>query len=149
MPTHSDENLIGDFLYSLRESRDLTQDDLAKRSGKTLNTISRVERGLTLPQEGTAVAILSALRAVKELTNQEKKFVRGYMKLPDTHNLNEVETAQPPLTFESAMNRPDVPVQKWIEYTVSEIVATVGRERTLELLLGTAMNNNIHIPEMS
>lgn len=145
--TTQDDNLIGDFLLNLRLDRELSQSELAKRAGCVSNTISRLEGGLAYPHRGTVAKILSALRAMKELTKQQKKFVRDYLQLPDDYLLDAPESALPPLTMDVVYDRPEVPVQRWIDHTVSEVVSVVGRERALELLLNMASSHDIPIPE--
>lgn len=141
------KDIIGDFLYNLRLSRNITQEELARRAGCANNTVSRLESGLAFPQRGTVARILSALRAAKELTPQQKRFVRSYLNLPDGYSLDEPETMLPPLTMDVVRDRADVPTQVWINHTVSEIVNTVGRGRALELLLQMASANGITISE--
>lgn len=59
---------LGAYVAKVRRERRISQQQLAKLSGKMLNTISNVERGLTDPRAGTLVAIAKALNIpVQEL----------------------------------------------------------------------------------
>lgn len=52
---------FGERLRSLRQTRKLTQADLAERAGVTDETVSRVERGAFEPALSTAIALAQAL----------------------------------------------------------------------------------------
>src|SRR5690349_17520167 len=54
---------FGELLRGHRGARGLTQDELAERSGLSVDTISTLERGLrTAPRSGTVEALVRALR---------------------------------------------------------------------------------------
>jgi len=53
---------LGAYITKVRRDRKMSQQQLADLSGKMLNTISNIERGLTDPKAGTLVAIAKALR---------------------------------------------------------------------------------------
>ena len=52
---------LGAYIAKVRRDRNISQQQLADLSGKMLNTISNIERGLTDPRAGTLVAIAKAL----------------------------------------------------------------------------------------
>ncbi|MCL2749216.1 MAG: helix-turn-helix domain-containing protein [Alphaproteobacteria bacterium] len=52
---------LGAYITKVRRDRKISQQQLADLSGKMLNTISNIERGLTDPRAGTLVAIARAL----------------------------------------------------------------------------------------
>jgi transcriptional regulator with XRE-family HTH domain len=53
---------IGLRIKSLRRGRGLTQDQVAERTGLSLNYLSRIERGLENPTLDTFLAFASALK---------------------------------------------------------------------------------------
>jgi len=52
---------LGAYITKVRRDRKMSQQQLADMSGKMLNTISNIERGLTDPRAGTLVSIARAL----------------------------------------------------------------------------------------
>jgi transcriptional regulator with XRE-family HTH domain len=55
-------NTLADSLQALRVSRDLSQFDLAVKSTVPLNTIQRIEQGVTTdPKASTAIKLAKAL----------------------------------------------------------------------------------------
>ncbi|UVC08985.1 helix-turn-helix transcriptional regulator [Rhizobium sp. TH2] len=57
----ANENNIGAIIRELRRTRGLTQAQLADRSGRTLDTISQLERGVNSPSLDTLMAISNGL----------------------------------------------------------------------------------------
>ena len=58
-----DQKELGDRIRQVRESRKLSQDDLAEAIGKNRTSISNIERGLNYPEIATLVEIADALDA--------------------------------------------------------------------------------------
>jgi transcriptional regulator with XRE-family HTH domain len=52
---------MGAWIAKVRRNRNMSQQQLADLSGKMLNTISNIERGLADPRAGTLIAIADAL----------------------------------------------------------------------------------------
>ncbi|MCL2331754.1 MAG: helix-turn-helix domain-containing protein [Proteobacteria bacterium] len=52
---------LGAYISKVRRERRISQQQLAGRSGKMLNTISNIERGLADPRASTLVSIAGAL----------------------------------------------------------------------------------------
>lgn len=65
----SDKNTIGDNIKKLRAKLNLTQDDLARKSGVKYTTLSKVESGfVTKPTVQTVAKIAKALNvSIEEL----------------------------------------------------------------------------------
>ncbi|HLO75357.1 MAG TPA: helix-turn-helix transcriptional regulator [Magnetospirillum sp.] len=55
------QKLFGRRVYDLRRRKGLTQEALAEAIGKSLDTVSNVERGVSVPRLGTALDIANAL----------------------------------------------------------------------------------------
>lgn len=56
------KRLMGARIKSLRRGRGLTQDQVAERTGLSVNYLSRIERGLENPTLGTLLSLAEALK---------------------------------------------------------------------------------------
>ena len=54
-------HLVGARIRTIRKRRSLTQEDLAARIGRSVNSVSALERGLSKPAFDTLVRLASAL----------------------------------------------------------------------------------------
>lgn len=52
---------LGQRIAMLRKQKNISQEEFAEKSGKMINTISNIERGLTDPKISTLVALANAL----------------------------------------------------------------------------------------
>jgi transcriptional regulator with XRE-family HTH domain len=101
MPTKA-EKLIGSHIARFRKERELTQAELAEKIDVTVETISRMERGVSIPSIKTLEAVSKALsvrlkdlfdfeREEKQmnLTKEEKEIrkITSYLK---TRNINDI-----------------------------------------------------------
>lgn len=101
MPTKA-EKLIGSQIARFRKEREFTQAELAEKIDVTVETISRMERGVSIPSIKTLEAVSKALsvrlkdlfdfeREEKQmnLTKEEKEIrkITSYLK---TRNINDI-----------------------------------------------------------
>lgn len=58
-----DQSLVfGTHLKALRQSRNLTQEELADQIGRSVDAVSKIERGTSLPALDTVIRLSSALQ---------------------------------------------------------------------------------------
>lgn len=75
---------IGRRVAYFRKQRKWSQDDLAETSGKIVNTISKIERGLGDPQISSLDAIAKALNMeLADLISEAEHIPAGYSPLFD------------------------------------------------------------------
>lgn len=137
---------LGLFIQALRLQRGLTQNDLSKRADTAIATISALERDKNSPQRGTAERIVDALRSLQEFSASERTFAQKHMNLPEDYHW---DNGQPPqgLTWDHINKHDQKGLQPWINHCVREMTLVVGQEQMLDLLLTTARNKDITIPE--
>lgn len=70
MPPMAGLDVLGQTIRARRQARGITQEELAERVGVTVETISRLERGIVSPSltrlQGIAVALASTLSELLE-----------------------------------------------------------------------------------
>lgn len=96
------EKLIGSQIAKIRKEREMTQAELAERIDVTVETISRLERGVSMPSVKTLEAVSKALsvrlkdlfdleREEKQagLTKEEKEIrkIISYLKTKDINDI--------------------------------------------------------------
>jgi transcriptional regulator with XRE-family HTH domain len=95
------EKLIGSQIARIRKEREITQAELAEMIDVTVETISRLERGISIPSLKTLENISSALHVPlkdlfdfkreewADLTNEDKE-IRKIIAYLKTRNRNEI-----------------------------------------------------------
>ncbi len=77
--------VVGKKIAQLRKAQGMSQDDLAEASGKMINTISNIERGLGDPRVSTLEAISKALNI-----NMPDLFADGGQAAPKTNTFKAI-----------------------------------------------------------
>ena len=96
------EKLIGSQIANIRKEREITQAELAEKIDVTVETISRLERGVSMPSIKTLEAISKALAVrLKDLFDfereerqinltKEEKEIRKIISYLKTKNINDI-----------------------------------------------------------
>lgn len=75
--------ILGKRIAHLRKQKGMNQEDFADASGKMINTISNIERGLSDPKVTTLMSISKALNISIEELFSENKQKQTAEELPD------------------------------------------------------------------
>lgn len=80
-----DQEKIGKFIYQMRKTKNLTQEELAEKLGVSNKSISRWENGITMPDISMLLELAEKLDVeVSELLNGRKMTKEELVKLKET-----------------------------------------------------------------
>jgi transcriptional regulator with XRE-family HTH domain len=137
---------LGEWLRGCRDVRGLRLRDIAASTGKTVETISRIERGeVSRPHLTTLVRIVDALRMHKELSDAERDYLVAHTDLARSYKLDEPIGQSSGVTFEWVLKNDPDNLRPWIEKVVDELTFQLGGPGSLEALMTLAQQRGISL----